>query len=94
MLESAKARAKRFGIPFRLSAQDIVLPKHCPVLGVELKQSKSQGPCDASPTLDRVRPEKGYVRGNVIVVSFRANRIKSNATVRELQKVARFYGRL
>ena len=39
----------------------------------------------------RIDNGKGYIVGNVIVVSFRANTIKSNATVEELERVAFFY---
>lgn len=46
---------------------------------------------DGSPSLDRLDCRKGYVRGNVEVISWKANRIKSNATVMELMKVATYY---
>lgn len=46
---------------------------------------------DASPTLDRIIPRRGYVPGNVIVVSNLANRIKSSATARQIRRVATFY---
>jgi hypothetical protein len=49
---------------------------------------------DASPELDRIVPSLGYVKGNVLVVSRRANRIKTDATVEELQQVASFYAAL
>mgnify|MGYP006166398807 FL=1 len=38
--------------------------------------------------------KKGYVKDNIIVVSMRANRIKSDATVDEIRKVADFYEKL
>ena len=44
--------------------------------------------------MDRIRPKLGYVPGNVVVVSHKANAIKSNSTITELVEVARFYGRL
>lgn len=47
-----------------------------------------------SPTLDRIRPDLGYVKGNVIVISGRANRIKSDATIEELRDIASFYATL
>lgn len=49
------------------------------------------GPRPDSPTLDRLDNTKGYVRGNVIVVSYRANRLKSDATIYELRRLAEFY---
>lgn len=46
-----------------------------------------------SPSLDKIVPELGYVKGNIVVVSLRANQIKSDATIEELQAVAKFYNR-
>lgn len=52
-------------------------------LGIEL----NTGPREAAASLDRVRPEAGYTKGNIRVVSFRANRLKSDATPAELRLV-------
>lgn len=68
----------------------------CPVLGVPLDYTIGKGGIcnDYSPSFDRIDPSKGYVSGNVIVVSTLANRIKSNANVDQLKKVAAFYEQL
>jgi hypothetical protein len=87
MYHAAKNRAKRSGIPFELDKQDIHIPETCPVLGIPLFVSTGTRQSDNSPTLDRINNAKGYVRGNVLVISWRANNIKSNATVLELEKV-------
>ncbi len=47
-----------------------------------------------SPSFDRIIPTRGYTKGNVIIISNRANRIKSDATVEELERVASFYRQL
>jgi hypothetical protein len=92
MLRTAERRANRLALPFNITAQDITIPKTCPVLGLNLyKGSKVSG--DNSPTLDRILPTLGYVRGNVMVISGRANRIKSDANWWELQTVANFYNK-
>lgn len=89
---SAKARAKRQSIPFGISASDIVLPDVCPILGIPL-QANVKHMKDNSPTLDRIYPDQGYVPGNVVVVSLRANRIKSDCTPDELIEMGmRFKG--
>lgn len=63
------------------------LPTVCPLLGVELCYN---GPLSAvSPSLDRKDSSKGYVPGNVWVISHRANVIKNNATAEELATMAR-----
>jgi hypothetical protein len=63
------------------------------VLGIVLEFGKTSEKAwrDNSPSLDRIVPEKGYVRDNVLVVSYRANRIKNDATISELQQIAAFY---
>jgi len=79
------------GLPFDLHIEDIVVPDFCPALGIPLyraKGRKAQGP--HSPTLDRLNPDLGYVTGNVMVVSARANQIKSDSTPSELYRVACF----
>ena len=93
MLQMAKGRAKKEGLPCNLeSIDDIPKPTHCPVLGIELViGTKRNGP--NSPSLDKIIPELGYVKGNIVVVSLRANQIKSDATIDELQAVAKFYKR-
>lgn len=93
MLQSAKFRAKRDGLPFLLKRSDITIPDVCPVLGIKL-QCGDRKNHDAAPTLDRITSELGYVAGNVIVVSYRANRIKNDATLVELKQIHDFYVRM
>ena len=93
MLANAKGRAKRYGLAFSLVLSDIVIPQVCPALGIPI--IVSSGKCTAnSPSLDRIDNSMGYVRGNVIVVSHRANTIKSDTSVDELRRVAEFYEHL
>jgi hypothetical protein len=89
MLSSAKQRARRKDLPFDLELEDIVVPTHCPVLGMELRSGTCQDR-DASPSLDRIDPALGYVKGNVHVISQKANRIKNDATLAELQAVTKY----
>lgn len=89
MVYHAKGRAKKYGIPFNISVEDIFIPNLCPVLGIRLfKGDKVLH--DGSPTLDRIVPEKGYVKGNVVVISHKANRIKNNGTLEELEAVVAY----
>jgi hypothetical protein len=88
MLWSAMGRAKKSGVPFDLEVSDITIPELCPALGIPLFQSGKKGPCPNSPSLDRIRSELGYVKGNVVVLSHRANVIKQNASFSELQRIA------
>lgn len=85
MFRRAKARAKERGLEFNLDHSDISIPTHCPVLGVELVCHKGRsGGNPNSPALDRIDNSKGYVKGNVMVVSHRANMMKVDASPEEL----------
>lgn len=86
ILIRVKKRAKTLGLPFNLTEEDIIIPKYCPILGLKLEMAGSNRNC--SPSLDRLIPEKGYVKGNVSVISNRANSLKSNMTLQEIIKLA------
>jgi hypothetical protein len=90
MLNACRTSAKRKGIPFNLTEKDVVIPEKCPVFGFPLERG-SIIRTNASPSIDRITPAKGYVKGNVIVVSWRANMIKGDASIYELEAVTRFY---
>ena len=93
LIFTARASAKKKGLPFNLELSDIVIPAHCPVLGIELQRGV-RGRNDNSPSIDRIIPALGYVRGNILIISWRANRIKNDASIEELAKIAAFYGGL
>ena len=79
LFKSIKVRSARKGLPFNLEESDIVIPEVCPVLGIPLKWG--DGLQESTPSVDRLIPELGYVKGNCKVISMKANRLKSNATV-------------
>ena len=90
LLANARMRAKRFGVPCTVRIADIVIPATCPVLGIPLAVAPFEGrraPSPGSPSLDRVIPALGYVPGNIRVISHRANTLKNNATIAELEAV-------
>lgn len=89
MLKAAKARAAKAGVPFDLTEADILIPTFCPVFGHRLERALgSRGPGPHSPSLDRIVPSRGYVPGNVVVISNRANRAKSDLSTAELVALA------
>lgn len=89
----AKQRARRHGLEFSIKISDLTLPAVCPVLGIPLCVGNGRVGFN-SPSLDRIDNRLGYVRGNVIIVSYRANTIKNDATLEELSKVVEFYAKL
>lgn len=85
MLYAAKRRAIRDNNAFTISLDDLVIPIHCPILGLELKKGTGRGKILASsPSLDKIIPELGYVPGNVQVISNKANSMKRDATLEEI----------
>jgi hypothetical protein len=90
---AAKRRAQSAGLPFDLEEGDIVFPETCPILGIPIVLEKTDGPrkrCDNTPSLDRKVPAKGYVKDNVCVISWRANRLKNDATLEELEAIVKY----
>jgi hypothetical protein len=77
-------RAKKKGLEFTITVEDIVVPTHCPILGMEMSRGTLTERA-ASPSLDRIDNSKGYIQGNVQVISLRANRMKNDATIQELK---------
>lgn len=85
MLRRLRTRAKVKGLEFSLTAEDIFIPDICPILGISLKEN--------SPSLDRVDNSKGYIKSNVRVVSSRANTLKRDASLEELEKIVEYMRR-
>jgi hypothetical protein len=86
-LHSIKTRAKRKGLEFNLTPSDIVIPDVCPVLGIPIIQGQSVSN-DNSPSIDRIDNTKGYVRGNIRIISDRANKLKSDGALEEIVAIA------
>ena len=96
MLSNSKIRAKAKNLAHNITTEDIkkVWPKDniCPVLkkpfemGFKFGKTKSM-----APSLDKIIPNKGYIRGNIVVISDIVNRLKSDASIEDLKKILNFY---
>ena len=83
-----KAKAKQKQLPFDLTEADIQQPQYCPVLGLELVyRPNGYLRCPEMATIDRMDPKLGYVKGNVHTISSKANRLKNNATLEEMEAI-------
>ena len=92
-LSHARQRASASGVPFEIDVTDLLpLPETCPALGIKINYAGTgaRGFINDSPSIDRVNPALGYVKGNVRVISWRANRIKSDASIDELRALLRY----
>lgn len=92
LLRIIKKRALDRGISFNLEHSKIVWPTHCPVFGTPLVygQRAAEGDWAHGASIDRLVPSRGYVLDNIVVMSWRANRIKCDATLEDLEKLVAF----
>lgn len=86
LFDKARKRARKKGIPFNIVVDDIIIGEKCPILNIPYEIGDGVV-CNASPSLDRIDPAKGYIRGNIQVLSYRANVLKSNATIDEIELI-------
>jgi hypothetical protein len=100
MLRGAEKRAKSKQLEFNIDLEYVrsLVVLSCPILGISLEWSvyREKGvtkPLAESPSLDRIDPAKGYVKGNVWIISHRANAIKNDATHEELKLVTKAVGK-
>lgn len=80
----AQRRARRSGIEFSISKEDIVIPTHCPYLGWELTRLWGKGVVKTNASIDRVDNTKGYIPGNIQIISWQANSMKMDASKEQL----------
>jgi hypothetical protein len=98
MVSKARLRARVKHLEFNIDTEYVrsLVVTHCPILGIPLEWSRYRGngsrSLPNSPSLDRIDPTKGYVKGNVWIISNKANMIKNNATHEELKLVAKVVG--
>lgn len=84
LLNNARARAKKRGLEFNITIEDIPIPNVCPLLYIPLFPSEGKM-SNNSPTIDRINPKLGYIKENVWIISNKANRYKNDATLEELE---------
>lgn len=89
LARNSRKRAKRLGLEHTIRWTDLEIPTHCPITGLEMQRNIAVQN-DNSYTLDRVDSSKGYIPGNVKVISLRANRAKSDLTVDQLRKLIQY----
>lgn len=92
ILRSLKHRAKKKGMEFNLTKEDIAIPEYCPILGIKLESHVGEGVGARfdSPSVDRIDNSLGYTKGNVWIISRLANAMKSEANPEQLIKFAKW----
>lgn len=95
LYNSLKSSAKKRGIPFTLTIPELnnlTFYITCPVLGIPIKFNRKQQ--DDSISIDRIDSDRGYEIDNIVVISWKANRLKSNASLEEMRKISEYYEKL
>lgn len=85
--KSARTRAEKKGWEFNLELSDIQIPSICPLLKIPITKHTTRDRHYDAPSLDRINSSKGYTKDNIWVISHRANQIKNDATLEELEKI-------
>jgi len=87
---NAKKNSRYKGRSFNIEVSDIIIPDICPILGLTLLRGSIDKNCnsDALASLDCIDPEMGYIKGNIWVISFLANKMKQNANREQLIQFA------
>lgn len=88
LYQSSKIRARQKNLEFNIQKSDIIISEKCPVFNTEFTYNRDRA---TSPSLDRIDNSKGYIKGNVIVISYRANELKRDSSVEDLTKIIDFY---
>jgi len=90
-LGNTKCVCEKQGVPFNITVDDLApYPLTCPVLGTPLNWMSTGSSGHDSPTIDRMVPERGYTKGNVRLISHRANRMKGDASVQDLERILEY----
>ncbi len=92
LLQQARTRAKNRELECTLTIEDLIeifpKDKKCPVFNIDLFWgTNGKGNRDNSPSIDRIDSSVGYTKDNVCIISWKANRIKSDATLAEIESI-------
>lgn len=89
MFIASRTRARKINKEHTITVNDIVIPIKCPYLSIELTRITGQGNIPTNASLDRIDNAKGYIKGNIQIVSRIANVMKSSATEDQLLAFAK-----
>ena len=94
LLYDAKKRAEIKGLEFSLTREDIMIPDICPILNIPIIIDAGKGRTGNGPSIDRLDNKKGYTKNNILIVSDRANTLKSDSTQKERESIYAYYKKL
>ncbi len=83
LFNNCKIRANKKGLDFNIEIIDLHIPDKCPILEIDIVTGTRKN-YNSSPTVDRIDNTKGYIKGNIRVISCLANTMKNSATIEQL----------
>lgn len=90
LLKTSRSRAKKAGLEHSISVEDIIVPTHCPILLIPIFPATGGKAGPNSPSLDRIDNGKGYIPGNVRVISHRANSNKGSMSIEDIERLLKY----
>lgn len=84
ILTATRNHARKRNLEFNLELTDILIPEYCPYLNIPIIRKYGVGRQFDAPSIDRLDSTKGYIKGNIQIISDLANRMKSNSTKEQL----------
>ena len=91
--KAAKKRSRDKQLDFNIEVSDIIIPQFCPLLNIPIIHKTGTGkPRPGSPSLDRLDNSLGYIKGNILVMSYRANVLKRDSEFQEMQMLVNNWG--
>ena len=92
-IRDAKYRAARDGISWDVDLAFLlsILPPECPVLRAPWEWEAIEGGNPNKPSIDRIDSSRGYTKDNVVIVSWRVNDLKADASIKELKLIYEYY---
>jgi hypothetical protein len=89
MWRRTRQSAKERNLEFTITPKDFTIPEICPILHIPLYFGEDTASGN-SPSLDRIDNSKGYIPGNVAVISNRANRNKLDMSIEEIERLYKY----
>jgi hypothetical protein len=93
LFRNSRNRARKAKIVFNIIEEDLIIPEYCPILGMKLQENKKFAKSN-SYSVDRIDSTKGYIKDNVHIISHRANQIKNDATIKEIELLLNYLKQL
>lgn len=90
-INQCKSRAAKEELPFDLDLEYVksIYTDVCPYLGIKMKLVATSGNSMDAISIDKIIPALGYVKGNIQIISYKANVMKQDVDLNTLRTFAK-----